>query len=72
MAGARIAAAMHEYGLLVFPGQFNLSPGQNLAFAHAVSPDRTLYPRERGDKADGSHDERLEGSRAIGARSAAI
>ena len=58
--GERLREEMHCYGLLVFRGQQTLSPEQNLRLCHALSAGLTLYPRERGDKADGSHDDVID------------
>ena len=55
--GERLRGEMHKHGLLIFPGQTTLSPEQNLRLCHAMSGGLTLYPTERGDKADGSHDD---------------
>ena len=59
--GERLRADLLRYGLLVFPGQGTLSPEQNLRLGHALSGGLTLYPRERGDRADGSHDDVIDG-----------
>ena len=58
--GERLRGEMHRHGLLIFPGQTTLSPEQNLRLCHAMCGGLTLYPTERGDKADGSHDDIID------------
>ncbi len=58
--GEQLRADLLRHGLLVFPGQATLSPEQNLRLCHALSGGLTLYPRERGDRADGSHDDVID------------
>ena len=58
--GEQLRAGLLRHGLLVFPGQDTLSPEQNLRLCHALSGGFTLYPRERGDRADGSHDDVID------------